>query len=95
MKYTINRSEGANVTNYYLNNRKRMRYKEYQIKLYPIGGRMGEKACKFVIGKRIKGSGMSWNKADKEKILKFRVRKLNELLHGYFVLDFQIWALAA
>jgi len=95
LKETTNRSEGVKEINYYLKNRDRMRYKEYRDKGYPIGSGMVEGACKFVIGKRFKGSGMRWKKADNEKVLKVRVAKLNGLLHDYFVPNPQSWTLAA
>jgi hypothetical protein len=77
LKETPNRSEGVKEINYYLKNRDRMKYKEYKDKGYPIGSGIVEGACKFVIGKRFKGSGMRWKKADNEKVLKVRLAKLN------------------
>ena len=95
LKETSNRSEGVKEINYYLNNRDRMKYKEYRDKGYPIGSGIVEGACKFVIGKRFKGSGMRWKKADNEKVLKVRLAKLNGLLPRYFVPKPQSWTLAA
>jgi len=95
LKETTDRSEGVKEINYYLNNRDRMRYKEYKDKDYPIGSGIVEGACKFVIGKRFKGSGMRWKKADNEKVLKVRLAKLNGLLPSYFVPKPQSWTLAA
>jgi hypothetical protein len=95
LKETSNRSEGVKEINYYLNNRDRMKYKEYKDKGYPIGSGIVEGACKFVIGKRFKGSGMRWKKADNEKVLKVRLAKLNGLLPSYFVPKPQSWTLAA
>ena len=95
LKETTNRSEGVKEINYYLKNRDRMRYKEYRDKGYPIGSGIVEGACKFVIGKRFKGSGMRWKKADNEKVLKVRLAKLNGLLPDYFVPKPQSWTLAA
>ncbi len=95
MKETPNRNEGVKEINYYLKNRDRMKYKEYKDKGYPIGSGIVEGACKFVIGKRFKGSGMRWKKADNEKVLKVRLAKLNGLLPSYFVPEPQSWTLAA
>jgi hypothetical protein len=95
LKETSNSSEGTKKINYYLNNRDRMKYKEYKDKGYPIGSGIVEGACKFVIGKRFKGSGMRWKKADNEKVLKVRLAKLNGLLPAYFVPNPQNWTLAA
>jgi hypothetical protein len=95
LKETTARSEGVKEINYYLKNRDRMRYKEYRDKGYPIGSGIVEGACKFVIGKRFKGSGMRWKKVDNEKVLKVRLAELNGLLHDYFVPNPQTWALAA
>jgi hypothetical protein len=95
LKETPNRSEGVKEINYYLKNRDRMKYKEYKDKGYPIGSGIVEGACKFVIGKRFKGSGMRWKKADNEKVLKVRLAKLNGLLPSYFVPEPQSWTLAA
>lgn len=95
LKETPNRSEGVKEINYYLKNRDRMKYKEYKDKGYPIGSGIVEGACKFVIGKRFKGSGMRWKKADNEKVLKVRLAKLNGLLRSYFVPEPQSWTLAA
>jgi hypothetical protein len=95
LKETSNSSEGTKKINYYLNNRDRMKYKEYRDKGYPIGSGIVEGACKFVIGKRFKGSGMRWKKADNEKVLKVRLAKLNGLLPAYFAPNPQNWTLAA
>jgi hypothetical protein len=95
LKETTNRSEGVKEINYYLNNRDRMKYKEYRDKGYPIGSGIVEGAYKFVIGKQFKGSGMRWKKADDEKVLKVRLAKLKKLLPSYFVPKPQSWTLAA
>ena len=94
-KETTNRSEAVKEINYYLNNKDRMKYKEYKDNGYPIGSGVVEGACKFVIGKRFKGSGMRWKKADNKKVLKVRLAKLNGLLPSYFVPKPQSWTLAA
>ena len=87
--------KGWGHINYFKNNIKRMNYKEYRDQGYPIGSGVVEGACKFVIGKRFKGSGMRWKKADNEKVLKARLAKLNGLLADYFAPKPQDWTAAA
>ncbi len=87
--------KGWGHINYFKNNIERMNYKEYRDQGYPIGSGVVEGACKFVIGKRFKGSGMRWKKADNEKVLKARLAKLNGLLPDYFTPKPQEWTAAA
>lgn len=69
---------------YYQNNCDRMRYAEYREAGYPIGSGQVEGSCKFVVGKRFKGSGMRWKKSDNECVLKARLAFLNDRLAGHF-----------
>ena len=87
--------EGWGKINYFQNNIERMNYKEYRDRGFPIGSGIVEGSCKFVIGKRFKGSGMRWKRADNEKVLKVRLAKLNGLLPDYFTPRPQDWTLAA
>ena len=87
--------EGWGKINYYQNNIDRMNYREYRERGFPIGSGIVEGSCKFVIGKRFKGSGMRWKKADNEKVLRVRLAKLNGLLPDYFTPKPQDWTLAA
>jgi len=75
-----NRSEAQKHINYFENNKNRMDYYEYKNKGYPIGSGMVEGACKYIVGKRFKGSGMRWKKADNKAILDLRLAILNERL---------------
>jgi len=43
-----------------------------------------EGSCKFVVGKRFKGSGMRWKKPDNEKFLKARMSKINGYLESHY-----------
>jgi hypothetical protein len=81
--------------NYFENNRERMHYLDYRERGFPIGSGLVEGACKFVVGKRFKGNGMRWKKADNEKVLKVRIVKLNGLLPDYFRPKSKPWTIAA
>jgi hypothetical protein len=70
--------------NYFTNNCERMHYDEYKDASLPLGSGLVEGACKFVIGKRFKGSGMRWKKLDNEKTLRVRLAKLNGILLEFF-----------
>jgi hypothetical protein len=76
--------EGWKHINYFINNVDRMNYDEYREANLPIGSGKVEGSCKFVIGKRFKGSGMRWKKADNEKVLRARLAKLNGYLEPHF-----------
>jgi hypothetical protein len=95
LKEVDNTHEGWGKINYYQNNIDRMNYKDYRDRGFPIGSGIVEGSCKFVIGKRFKGSGMRWKKADNEKVLKVRLAKLNGLLPNYYTPKPQDWTLAA
>ena len=69
--------EGWKHINYFVNNVDRMRYDEYRAANLPIGSGKVEGSCKFVVGKRFKGNGMRWKKADNVKVLRARLAKLN------------------
>ena len=72
-----------------------MNYDELKSAGLPIGSGLLEGACKYVIGKRFKGSGMRSKKKDNESVLKVRLSKLNEKLHEYFQPNPQNWTVAA
>ena len=71
------RDKGQKHINYFLNNQERMAYDEYRAKGYPIGSGLVEGSCKFVVGKRFKGSGMRWKRLDNQYVLKARLAELN------------------
>lgn len=88
MKKTIvkltNRDEGYKHINYFENNRHRMAYHEYRRHGYPIASGAIEGACKYVVGKRFKGSGMRWKRADNEATLNARLHVVNNTLADQF-----------
>lgn len=79
-----NNDEALKHLNYFNNNKNRMDYLLYKKKGYPIGSGMVEGACKFVVGKRFKNSGMRWKKADNESVLDVRLAVINDTLHTLF-----------
>jgi hypothetical protein len=90
-----NTDKGWGEINYFQKNVDRMKYDEFRSCGLPIGTGLVEGACKYVIGKRFKGSGMRWKKTDNESVLKVRLAKLNARLHEYFVPKPQEWTIAA
>ena len=67
---------------YYQNNKKRMRYKQYQrIGCGIIGSGAIESAHRTVIQKRMKLSGQRWSYKGAEKMLQLRVTAMNGLWH--------------
>ena len=89
------KDKGWKEINYFQKNNERMKYDEYKDAGYPIGSGLVEGACKYVIGKRFKGSGMRWKKTDNENVLKVRLSKLNGELHEYFKPKPKEWTIAA
>ncbi len=87
--------KGWGQINYFQKNVERMNYAELKSAGLPIGSGLVEGACKYVIGKRFKGSGMRWKKTDNESVLKVRLSKLNGELHEYFNPKPQSWTAAA
>jgi hypothetical protein len=71
-------------TRYFKDNIDRMHYDQYQTMGLPRGSGLVEGACKFVIGKRFKGSGMRWKKRDNESVLRARLALLNGTLASFF-----------
>ena len=70
-------------------------YKEYRDHGFPIGSGLVEGSCKFVDGKRFKGSGMRWKMAENEKVLKVRLAKMDGFLPNLFTPKPQEWTAAA
>ena len=84
MESISDKDEGQKHINYFTNNEKRMEYDFYRKQGFPIGSGVVEGACKFVVGKRFKGSGMRWKKKDNENVLALRIAYLNNYLSRYF-----------
>jgi hypothetical protein len=55
-----------------------MRYDVYRAKGYDIGSGAVEGACKNLVGKRLKQSGMRWTRCGSSSTLALRITWLNE-----------------
>jgi hypothetical protein len=78
------RSLGVKEYRYFLKNKKRMQYDFYREQGLPMGSGKVEGSCKFVVGKRFKGSGMRWMSSDNQRVLKARLASLNGRLQPHF-----------
>jgi hypothetical protein len=78
------KDEGWKHINYFSNNADRMNYHQYREENLPIGSGKVEGSCKYVIGKRFKGSGMRWKKSDNQKVLRARMAKINGYLESHY-----------
>jgi hypothetical protein len=85
------RDSAIKEINYFKNNLSRMDYDLYEAQGFPIGSGLVEGSCKFVVGKRFKGSGMRWKRKDNVRVLRVRIEKLNGTLHRYFQPQPQKW----
>jgi hypothetical protein len=54
-----------------------MRYDVFRSKGYDIGSGSVEGACKYVVGKRLKQSGMIWTRSGSSAVLALRISWLN------------------
>lgn len=63
-------------------NEEQMRYDVFRARGYDIGSGSAEGACKHVIGKRLKQSGMIWSRAGSSATLALRVIWLNDQWDG-------------
>ena len=68
----------AGLHKYIRDNEQEMRYDVFRAQGYDIGSGVVEGACKCVVGKRLKQSGMIWTRAGSSAILALRVAWLNE-----------------
>jgi hypothetical protein len=66
-----------NLIRYISFNEEQMRYDVFRSKGYDIGSGAVESACKSVVGKRLKQSGMRWSRAGSSAALALRVTWLN------------------
>lgn len=62
---------------YISTNEEQMRYDVFRAKGYDIGSGAVEGACKHVVGKRLKQSGMIWTRAGSSAVLALRISWLN------------------
>jgi hypothetical protein len=63
---------------YILGNEEQMRYDVFRAQGYDIGSGAAEGACKNVVGKRLKQSGMIWTRFGSSSMLALRVTWLND-----------------
>jgi hypothetical protein len=84
LKELSSKDEGWKHINYFSNNADRMNYHQYREENLPIGSGKVEGSCKYVIGKRFKGSGMRWKKSDNQKVLRARMAKINGYLESHY-----------
>ena len=63
---------------YISTNEEQMRYDVFRSKGYDIGSGAVEGACKYVVGKRLKQSGMIWTRAGSSATLALRINWLNK-----------------
>jgi hypothetical protein len=63
---------------YILSNEEQMRYDVFRAKGYDIGSCAVEGACKHVVGKRLKQSGMIWSRTGSSATLALRIAWLND-----------------
>jgi len=66
------RKELGNQIHYFKTNRQKMRYDEYRKMGVPIGSGTVESACKHLIGRRMKLSGMTWSEKGAKGMLQIR-----------------------
>ena len=72
------REQLAKLHKYIQDNEQQMRYDVFRAKGYDIGSGAVEGACKHVVGKRLKQSGMIWSRAGSSTTLALRVSWLNK-----------------
>jgi hypothetical protein len=65
------------LVRYISTNEEQMRYDVFRAKGYDIGSGAVEGACKYVVGKRLKQSGMIWSRLGSSSVLALRVSWLN------------------
>jgi len=78
-KYRGNKREALETLIRYIStNEEQMRYDVFRSKGYDIGSGKVEAACKNLVGKRLKQSGMIWSRAGSSSTLALRVTWLND-----------------
>ena len=68
----------SDLIRYISTNEEQMRYDVFRKKGYDIGSGAAEGACKYVVGKRLKQSGMIWKRSGSSSVLALRIIWLNE-----------------
>ena len=87
------RADAVREIEYFKSNISRMDYDSYRAEGLPIGSGLVEGTCKFLVGKRFKGNGMRWKRADNARVLKARLAKINGTLQQHFAPKPQKWML--
>ena len=78
------RAERARALNYFLNNKRRMNYREYRALGFYIGSGMVESGCKLVVTRRMKISGARWNDEGSDAMVQVRAAYLNGAFRSPF-----------
>lgn len=76
--------ESARAADYIEARRGQMRYDEYLARGWPIGSGRAEAACKTVVGRRLKCTGMRWSVAGANPVLWVRCANLSGWLDDYW-----------
>jgi hypothetical protein len=77
-KYRGGKGEAIDDLYHYISiNEEQMRYDVFRSKGYQIGSGAAEGACKSVVGKRLKQSGMRWTRLGSSSVLALRLAWLN------------------
>ena len=75
-KFPVNTEEQAEKirieSNYFMQNKERMQYQDFSKQGFFVGSGVVEAACKNVVGKRLKQSGMMWSVSGANKIAALR-----------------------
>ena len=78
-RYRLTKREAIDSLHRYIStNEEQMRYDVFRSKGYDIGSGAVEGACKYVVGKRLKQSGMIWTRAGSSATLALRINWLNK-----------------
>lgn len=85
------REELRKQIEYFRSNQEKMRYDEYRKMGVPIGSGTVESACKHLIGKRMKLSGMSWSEKGAKGMLQIRASvKSNKRFRKDFIKTLEV-----
>lgn len=77
-RFSGKKREALEALHHYISvNEEQMRYDVFRNKGYDIGSGAAEGACKHVVGKRLKQSGMIWTRAGSSAVLALRITWLN------------------
>ena len=74
----VKRQAICGLIRYISTNEEQMRYDVFRAKGYDIGSGAVEGACKYAVGKRLKQSGMIWNRLGSSSMLALRITWLNK-----------------